>query len=85
MNFTGTLVDDLDALGGIPVASESELLYGKFVLDLSTEDAVAYINAGVPIVAYVALCDRSWTMEQVVAAWEAGIPADYVESMGASS
>ncbi len=85
MEWTGTLVDDLARLGGIPDDREEELLYGIFVLNLSTDDAVSYIRADIPIVSYVANCDRSWTVEQVTAAWKAGLPVEYTRAMGATS
>lgn len=85
MEWTGTLVDDLARLGGIPEDREEELLYGMFVLNLSVDDAVAYIRADIPIVSYVSVCDRSWTIEQVADAWKAGIPAEYVSALGRSS
>lgn len=84
MDWTGTLVDDLARLGGIPDDREEELLYGMFVLNLSVDDAVSYIRADIPIVSYVANCDRSWTVQRVTDAWEAGIPADYVAALGRS-
>lgn len=82
MSWTGTLRDDIAALGGLPAEREEELFFGMFVLGLALEEAMAYIRAEVPIVTYVRACDRSWTVEQVVAAWEAGIPADYVHALG---
>lgn len=82
MVWTGTLRGDLEALGGIPAEREDELFYGMFVLDLSVEDAVAYIKADVPIITYVAACDRSWTVEEVMTAWNAGVPTDYVRVLG---
>lgn len=85
MEWTGTLVDDLARLGGIPGDREEELLYGMFVLNLSMDDAVSYIRADIPIVSYVANCDRSWTVEQVTAAWKAGLPTEYTRVMGANS
>lgn len=85
MDWTGTLVDDLARLGGIPDDREEELLYGMFVLNLTVDDAVAYIRGDVPIVTYVAHCDRSWTVERVTAAWEAGLPVEYVRAMGVMS
>ncbi len=85
MVWTGTLRDDLEALGGIPEAREEELFYGMFVLNLSVDDAVSYIHADIPIISYVANCDRSWTVEQVTAAWKAGLPTEYTRAMGATS
>lgn len=85
MAWTGTLRDDLEALGGVPDDREEELLYGILVLNLSMDDAVAYIRADIPIISYVANCDRSWTVEQVTAAWEAGLPIEYTRAMGAAS
>lgn len=85
MEWTGTLVDDLARLGGIPDDREEELLYGMFVLNLSVDDAVSYIRADIPIVSYVANCDRSWTVEQVAAAWKAGLPVEFTRAMGATT